>query len=421
MPTATSASPRPVRVSETAAATAAHMAGPKTVLVVDDEDSVRQLIVVMLELEGHRVLQAESGEQALEIAADNDLDLITLDVMMPGLDGWAVAAALDADARTSGVPRVMVSGMPLAQLEAEPGAAAGQRRAGQAVRLRRVHRHRAGGCSPGRSPCRLRATARRSRARRTLNGCPSPLVVSLWVAAVLWLDSIASLTGQRLLGVGTWVLLLAMLRKESRATRVQVGVVVVYATFIEYVCSDWLGVYVYRLENVPAFVPPGHGLVYLCALAIGRSAWAHRSHLAAPGDADRLRAVGAVGADAVADARRARRLLVPVPAGLREVRQEPAPLRRRVPDRVLPRDPRDLAGHLGLAAARPVTGSDRHRQPAERRSPAATPGSTRRRCCSRPKLLRWWDSRGGRQRGKDVLVQQPVAADDAAAVGAGLP
>ena len=56
----------------------------------------------------------------------------------------------------------------------------------------------------------------------------------------------------------------------------QVGVVVVFASTIEYVFSGWLGVYVYRLHNVPAFVPPGHGLVYLCALAIGRSGWAHR-------------------------------------------------------------------------------------------------------------------------------------------------
>lgn len=106
---------------------------------------------------------------------------------------------------------------------------------------------------------------------------PVPVVICAWVAVFLTLDSMASLTEQRMLGVGTWALLFVMLRKESRATRVQVAVVVVYATFIEYVCSDWLGVYVYRLENVPAFVPPGHGLVYLGALAIGRSAWAHRS------------------------------------------------------------------------------------------------------------------------------------------------
>lgn len=106
---------------------------------------------------------------------------------------------------------------------------------------------------------------------------PVPVVVAVWVAAVLGLDAGASLSGQRLLGLGTWVLLLALLAAEGRATRVQVGVVVVYASLVEYVCSGWLGVYVYRLHNVPAFVPPGHGLVYLGALAIGRSAWAHRS------------------------------------------------------------------------------------------------------------------------------------------------
>ena len=106
---------------------------------------------------------------------------------------------------------------------------------------------------------------------------PIPVVVTLWVAVVLGLDSGASLAGQRLLGLGTWALLLVLLRGEPRATRVQVGVVVVYASLIEYVFAGWLGVYVYRLHNVPAFVPPGHGLVYLAALAIGRSAWAHRS------------------------------------------------------------------------------------------------------------------------------------------------
>jgi hypothetical protein len=100
--------------------------------------------------------------------------------------------------------------------------------------------------------------------------------VAVWVAVVLGLDTGASLGQQRLLGLGTWVLLLVVLRGEDRATRVQVAVVVAYATLVEYVFADALGVYVYRLENVPAFVPPGHGLVYLAAFAIGRSAWAHR-------------------------------------------------------------------------------------------------------------------------------------------------
>ena len=103
-----------------------------------------------------------------------------------------------------------------------------------------------------------------------------PAVVVVWVAVVLALDAGAALWQQRLLGVGTWVLLLLVLRGESVATRVQVAVVVVYATAIEYVFSHWLGAYVYRLDNVPAFVPPGHGLIYLAAFVVGRSAYAHR-------------------------------------------------------------------------------------------------------------------------------------------------
>jgi len=104
-----------------------------------------------------------------------------------------------------------------------------------------------------------------------------PVVICLWAALTLTLDRGAGVWEQRGLGLITWAVLLGVLTRESRETRVQVGVVVVFATLVEYVFAGWLGVYVYRLENVPAFVPPGHGLVYLCALAIGRSAWAHRS------------------------------------------------------------------------------------------------------------------------------------------------
>lgn len=91
------------------------------ILVVDDEAEIRALIGVMLELQGHTVVLAENGERALELAAASDFDLITLDVMMPGLDGWQVADALDADPHLTLIPRIMVSGMPLAQLEAAPG------------------------------------------------------------------------------------------------------------------------------------------------------------------------------------------------------------------------------------------------------------------------------------------------------------
>jgi hypothetical protein len=100
--------------------------------------------------------------------------------------------------------------------------------------------------------------------------------VVVWVAAVLLLDTGATPGQQHLLGVGTWLLLLAALRRESTAVRVQVAVVVVFATCVEYVFSWWLGVYEYRLGTVPMFVPPGHGLVYLAALSFGRTGFARR-------------------------------------------------------------------------------------------------------------------------------------------------
>jgi hypothetical protein len=99
----------------------------------------------------------------------------------------------------------------------------------------------------------------------------TPAAVLAWIPLVLVLDRGASMGQQRWLGVGTWLLLLALLRRESVRTRAQVGVVVVFATLVEYCFAGWLGVYVYRLHDVPWFVPPGHGLVYLGALAIGRS------------------------------------------------------------------------------------------------------------------------------------------------------
>jgi len=103
-----------------------------------------------------------------------------------------------------------------------------------------------------------------------------PGVVLAWITSVLLLDRDASLLQQRLLGVGTWLLLFALLTRETNRTRAQVAVVVVFATAIEYCFAGWLGVYTYRLSGVPWFVPPGHGLVYLGALAIGRSPYVER-------------------------------------------------------------------------------------------------------------------------------------------------
>ena len=112
----------------------------------------------------------------------------------------------------------------------------------------------------------------RGTGRRALPDLVTAGVVIAWVPVVLLLDSGAGLGQQRLLGLGTWVLLFTLLAFETTAVRAQAAVVVVFASLIEYTFSAGLGVYVYRLDNVPSFVPPGHGLVYLAALTLGRSA-----------------------------------------------------------------------------------------------------------------------------------------------------
>lgn len=91
-----------------------------------------------------------------------------------------------------------------------------------------------------------------------------------WIVGILTIDQQVNIWGQYALGLLTWTLLAYFLRKECRAARWQVAVVVAYASIIEYVFAGGLHVYTYRLHNVPLFVPPGHGLVYLAALSIAR-------------------------------------------------------------------------------------------------------------------------------------------------------
>ena len=68
-----------------------------TVLVVDDEADIRELVRINLEMEGHRVVTAADGTQALEALRREAPDLVLLDVMMPGIDGWEVLGAIKAD------------------------------------------------------------------------------------------------------------------------------------------------------------------------------------------------------------------------------------------------------------------------------------------------------------------------------------
>lgn len=104
------------------------------------------------------------------------------------------------------------------------------------------------------------------------------LAVLAWISGVLLLDAAGSLWLQRGLGGLTWVLLALVLSGERPLVRVQTGVVVLIATAVEYTFAPVLEVYTYRFDNVPAYVPPGHGLVYLAALGLGRSLLV-RAHL----------------------------------------------------------------------------------------------------------------------------------------------
>jgi two-component system, OmpR family, alkaline phosphatase synthesis response regulator PhoP len=79
------------------------------VLVIDDEAPIRLLCRVNLEAEGMEVLEAADGPSGLEAARSETPDVILLDVMMPGLDGWRVAEELLDDGRTAAIPIVFLT------------------------------------------------------------------------------------------------------------------------------------------------------------------------------------------------------------------------------------------------------------------------------------------------------------------------
>lgn len=84
---------------------------PATLLIVDDEAQVRKLLQVLLQNQGYRTLTASSGEEALAIVEQQSPDLILLDIMMPGMDGYEVASTLKTDKATSDIPIIMLSAL----------------------------------------------------------------------------------------------------------------------------------------------------------------------------------------------------------------------------------------------------------------------------------------------------------------------
>jgi len=101
--------PADAPAAEPAPSPAARGAAGGTVLVIDDDAGARDLVARFLEKEGLAVIPAADGGAGLRLARERRPDVITLDVVMPGMDGWAVLTALKQDAETADIPVVMLS------------------------------------------------------------------------------------------------------------------------------------------------------------------------------------------------------------------------------------------------------------------------------------------------------------------------
>ncbi len=79
----------------------------KTVLIIEDEADVRNFASRVLELEGYRVLRAESGDEGLTLARENEVNLVLLDLRLHGIDGWAVLEQMKIEPALSTIPVIV--------------------------------------------------------------------------------------------------------------------------------------------------------------------------------------------------------------------------------------------------------------------------------------------------------------------------
>ena len=84
------------------------MSSPARILVVDDTPANVKLLAELLTVKGYSVVTAASGEEGLKQVAEHHPDLVLLDIMMPGLNGYEVCRAIRADPATSMLPVVLV-------------------------------------------------------------------------------------------------------------------------------------------------------------------------------------------------------------------------------------------------------------------------------------------------------------------------
>jgi hypothetical protein len=106
-------------------------------------------------------------------------------------------------------------------------------------------------------------------------------LLAAYLVAMLAADTQVSLHGQLLLGAATWAVLILAARPLPPARRAQVAVVICAATIAEVTGSILWGVYTYRLHNLPTFVPPAHGIVFMAGLALSDALRRHARLLVA--------------------------------------------------------------------------------------------------------------------------------------------
>ena len=105
---------QPIQAAAPAADTMTVAAGERqrsglTVLVVDDDPTVHDLLAATLAKEGYRVLHARDGAEALDILRKTPPDIVTLDVMMPKVDGWSVLGTMKSDPALDHIPVIMIT------------------------------------------------------------------------------------------------------------------------------------------------------------------------------------------------------------------------------------------------------------------------------------------------------------------------
>jgi CheY-like chemotaxis protein len=82
---------------------------PATILIIDDEPQNRRLLEALLQPEGYRTQSASNGDEAMALIAECAPDLVLLDIMMPGIDGFEVATRIKSNPATAAIPIIMVT------------------------------------------------------------------------------------------------------------------------------------------------------------------------------------------------------------------------------------------------------------------------------------------------------------------------